>query len=427
MRTTKILAISLMAITSLSSCELKDELSSKTPATETGMLELAVSVQQPSDNTKAATDDVNTFPVTVVNTESEEVAYSCEAYSEMESTITLPVGTYTVTAHTPGEIKTRMTAAYYSGSEQLVISDGITSQANVECKPQNLRLRMNYSDYFKSTFTSWTITFNDGNDNTLTFTNDSEITLYWYIGENVTTITMDVTATTTDGTTIHYQNQLTKDDAENPYTNDNPNFTGGDGLDINFGVEDDPVEEDKPQIVIDVTLDITFGDSNETVEIPVEDEPTTPGTGDDDEEEDEPQTPTPSGYITISDNGTGYLTNGVTVSGSDFPNDVAVVMNVKNGIKNLYVKIATTNTTFEGMVKDLGLVEGDGMDLTSAEDSGLEELFPLPESGVTEYTFTMSDFLFSMLGNFSGKHDFNLTVIDQNDNQASATLTININ
>lgn len=425
MRTTKILAISLMAITSLSSCELKDELSSKTPATETGMLELAVSVQQPSDNTKAATDDVSTFPVTVVNTESEEVAYSCEAYSEMESTITLPVGTYTVTAHTPGEIKTRMTAAYYSGSEQLVISDGITSQANVECKPQNLRLRMNYSDYFKSTFTSWTITFNDGNDNTLTFTNDSEITLYWYIGENVTTITMDVTATTTDGTTIHYQNQLTKADAENPYTNDNPNFTGGDGLDINFGVEDDPVEEDKPQIVIDVTLDITFGDSNETVEIPVEDEPTTPGTGDnDDEEDDEPQTPT--GNITISDNGTGYLTNGVAVSGSNYPDDVAVVMNVKNGIKNLYVKIATTDTTFEGMVKDMGLVDGDGMDLASENASELGTLFPLPEAGATTYTFTMSGTLFGLLGNFSGKHDFSLTVIDQNGDRASATLTINI-
>lgn len=436
MRTTKILTISLMAITSLSSCELKDELSSKTPASETGMLELAVSVQQPSDNTKAATDDVNTFPVTVVNTESEEVAYSCEAYSEMESTITLPVGTYTVTAHTPGEIKTRMTAAYYSGSEQLVISDGITSQANVECKPQNLRLRMNYSDYFKSTFTSWTITFNDGNDNTLTFTNDSEITLYWYIGENVTTITMDVTATTTDGTTIHYQNQLTKADAENPYTNDNPNFTGGDGLDINFGVEDDPVEEDKPQIVIDVTLDITFGDSNETVEIPVEDEPTTPGTGDDDEEEeDEPQIP-----------GTGtpeiQMPADITysISENNAPAKADAVITTPAGLKSLIVTIQAGNSGFEEIMN--GLTIGNetfatGVDMVDNNDVntlfssiGMSEITS-PASGTKEYTFPIGSF-FTFL-NITGAtdagkaHTFIIKVTDQNNQTVTDELKITIN
>ena len=150
------------------------------------------------------------------------------------------------------------------------------------------------------------------------------------------------------------------------------------------------------------------------------DVPVEPG-GDEDPEQPE------DSAITIGDNGTGYLTNGVTVTqGGPYPTDVAVVMNVKNGIKNLYVKIVTTNSTFEGMVADMGLVDGDGMDLTSEKASGLSTLFPLPEAGATDYTFTMSDMLFGLLGNFAGKHDFTLTVIDAEGNQQSATLTINI-
>ena len=100
-------------------------------------------------------------------------------------------------------------------------------------------------------------------------------------------------------------------------------------------------------------------------------------------------------------------------------------MTVPNGIKNVYVKIASTNSTFEGMVADMGLVNGDGMDLASDDAQSLSELFPLPEANATSYTFTMTSTLFTLLGNFSGKHDFTLTVIDANNNSKSATLTIN--
>ena len=60
--------------------------------------------------------------------------------------------------------------------------------------------------------------------------------------------------------------------------------------------------------------------------------------------------------------------------------------------------------------------------------SNLSSLFPLPKVGATSYTFTMSSTLFGMLGNFPGKHDFTLTVIDQANpaNSKSATLTINL-
>ena len=101
-------------------------------------------------------------------------------------------------------------------------------------------------------------------------------------------------------------------------------------------------------------------------------------------------------------------------------------MNVKKGIKSVFVKIESTHEEFKSMVADMGLVDGDGMDLASEAAASLASLFPLPQADATEYTFTMSETLFGLLANFAGKHDFSLTVIDQEGNQESATLTINI-
>ena len=162
------------------------------------------------------------------------------------------------------------------------------------------------------------------------------------------------------------------------------------------------------------------GDDNNTEEKP-DQGGNTGGESTDNDEEDKPA----DTAITISDNGTGYLENGVTVTGGEYPTDVAVVMNVPNGIKNVYVKITSTDTVFQGMVSGMGLVEEDGMDLVSEDASTLAKLFPLPEKGAQNYTFTMSDELFFMLDNFSGIHSFSLRVVDANGNEESAKLTIN--
>ena len=133
--------------------------------------------------------------------------------------------------------------------------------------------------------------------------------------------------------------------------------------------------------------------------------------------------------ISITDNGTGYLEKGVTVVGKDYPTDVAVVVNVPNGIKNVYVKATSSNDIFKGMLAEMKLTEGDGMDLTSENAAGLAQFFTLPKAGKDEkdYTFTMSEMLFGLLGGFDGKHSFTLTVVDQDGNSKSDTLDITIN
>lgn len=413
---------SLFCLGALSSCELKDELTGpKGENSEMGALELTVSVSESAAQSRANSEAPGNYPVVIVNKDTEEEAYN-GTYEEMKKPLSLPVGTYTVNSHTPGDIKTSMTSPYYGGEKEMTITKGVVSVLDMVCKMLNTKISLKLGDDFKAAFKEWTINLNDGSDHVLKFTKaDVENNVvYWYFGENahVSTLTMDITAVTTDGVKVRDQKQFTKADANENYENDNPNFTGGDVLNINIGAieEPDPEPGQKPQLGFNVSVDITFdGRDEETVEIPVVDVPTPdPKPGDDE-------------VITISDGGTGYLTDGVIVADGVFPTDVNVIMGIEKGIQNVFVKVSTTNTVFEGMVAELGLVAGDGMDLASSEASGLAELFPLPEAGATEYTFSMSEMLFTMLNGFEGKHDFTLKVVDKEGNEKSAVLTITVN
>lgn len=417
---------SLFCLGALSSCELKDELTGpKGENSEMGALELTVSVSESAAQSRTNSEAPGNYPVVIVNKDTEEEAYN-GTYEEMKKPLSLPVGTYTVNSHTPGDIKTSMTSPYYGGEKEMTITKGVVSVLDMVCKMLNTKISLKLGDDFKAAFKEWTINLNDGSGHVLTFT-EADVennVVYWYFGDNahVSTLTMDITATTQDGVKVRDQVQFTKADAEESYEDDSDEFTGGDALNINIGAIEEPTPEpgEKPQLGFNVSVDITFDERDETVEIPVVDVPTTdPEPGEPDEPENE--------MITISDGGTGYLTDGVIVSDGEFPTDVNVIMGIEKGIQNVFVKVSTTNSVFERMVAELGLVAGDGMDLASSEASELAELFPLPEAGATEYTFSMSEMLFTMLNGFEGKHDFTLKVVDKEGNEKSAVLTITVN
>lgn len=412
---------SLFCLGALSSCELKDELTGpKGENSEMGALELTVSVSESAAQSRANSEAPGNYPVVIVNKDTEEEAYN-GTYEEMKKPLSLPVGTYTVNSHTPGDIKTSMTSPYYGGEKEMTITKGVVSVLDMVCKMLNTKISLKLGDDFKAAFKEWTINLNDGSDHVLKFTaaDVENNVVYWYFGENahVSTLTMDITAITQDGVKVRDQVRFTKADADESYEDDSDEFTGGDALNINIGAFEEPTPEpgEKPQLGFNVSVDITFDGRDETVEIPVVDVPTPdPKPGDDE-------------VITISDGGTGYLTDGVIVADGVFPTDVNVIMGIEKGIQNVFVKVSTTNTVFEGMVAELGLVAGDGMDLASSEASDLAELFPLPEAGATEYTFSMSEMLFTMLNGFEGKHDFTLKVVDKEGNEKSAVLTITVN
>lgn len=430
-----IFALSAALVACVSSCELKDELTGdRNTSTEMGMLDLSVAVQGEQSRAEETVPAAGDMWVEVTGTEEGVEPVYNGLYSEMENPMRVPVGTYTVKAHTQGEIQKQMSTPYYGGEAELDIQKDITDEATVTCKVMNTKVQLNFAEGFEGKFSDWTVTLDNGKESVLTFTSETA-PIYWYLAEDaVATLVLNFTGTTVPAEgenpqQISWQKSFSKSDADN-VDNDNSNFTGGEFLNITLDVNDEGTDEDpRPQISFDINVDLTWNteDGEQTVQIPVEDVtvPVEPG-GDENPEQPE------DSAITIGDNGTGYLTDGVTVTGGEYPTDVAVVMNVKNGIKNLYVKLTTDNSNFEAAAGIMGLTSGDGLDLTSEAASALNGMFALPEVGSTEYNFTMNDTLFGLLcgaggvGGFPGKHDFTLTVIDADGNQESSTLTVNI-
>lgn len=410
------------------SCEMKDELvGGKKVPTETGYVELGLGLKE--EQPARATNDeiVSSFPVIITNKDPElsSTNHSFDSFGTMTNPLMLPVGSYTVEAHSPEDFENVMDSPYYKGTSDLTITKGITSDVQVVCKMLNTKIQMIYSEEFKAEFKSWNITFDDGKSNTLTFSSSTpdKTSSYWYLGETgVATLRMNITAVTVDDVTVTDTKSFTKTDAGVSYDDDNDNFVGGDQLFITLNPDGGSASEpEKPEIGFDVKVDIVFTESGEsgTVEIPVDDpigEPITP--------------PAPDNEITISDGGTGYLTNGVSVVGTDYPDDVAIEMNVPLGIEHVYVKLETTDEIFEGLAGGMGLTTGDGIDLADSDNDevqALGSLFDLPTKGTKNYSFTLSDNLFNMMGGFLGTHSFIVKVVDQEGNEKSVTLSVTLN
>lgn len=423
MKLINIIALSTVAILGLASCEMKNELTGSLVSKEdTGALELGVSVKQPVSQTRATEVTTNNFPVTIQGTSAEvtDVVKEYATVDEVPSSITVPVGQYTVTSHTPGTLEKKMENPYYSGSTNITVSKGITSEVDVVCRMANSRIQMKYGNDFKEAFSSWTITIDDGTETALAYTESDQnpAPIYWHFGDNITAITVNIKAVTTKGNTVTERRVFQKKDAAEQYEEVGDAFTGGDALEINMGT----VESSTGELTgITITANITFENESESVEIPT----TNPNEGGDSGTE----PPTGDGINITEPAGNSFLTDGVDINNGAFPDkEIKILMSVPDGIQNLYVKVETTNSVFEGMVAGMGLTAENGLDLTSQEaiDQALGNLFPLPEAGQTNYSFTLSETLLYLLKDFDGEHQFMLTVIDKNNQQASATLTVRV-
>lgn len=430
-----LLACGMLFIMGMASCEMKEELipGNNNPE-EKGLLQIGVAYNNSTTTprTKADEDteekyvDADGFKVEISNSElkyNETFTYKTAEPLSVE----LPVATYTVYAHSDLVKAKKMTEPYYGQEQSIEIKAKQTVDVNMLCKMENTKFSLIYAPEFLTTFSSCEITITAG-DCILNFSYDKSKNTdvqnpapeYWMLEEGVTKITVAAVGWTAEGNMRIAQ-------SFDYHKEDNSAYEGSDA--ITFTMR--PTADNSGSTTIGVTVSLFEEVEGDTVEVPVEGEETG-GDETDPEEPEEPENPDPgTGEITITDGGTGYLTNGVTVSGGEFPDDVNVIMDIPNGIQNMYVLVSTTNTVFEGMVAEIGLTSGEGMDLvnaegTSGEGTSLSELFPLPEAGQSDYTFTMSEMLFNMLGNFDGTHDFKLKVVDKEGNEKSAVLTINI-
>lgn len=431
MKLTNIIALSTAAILCLASCEMKNELTGSLVSKEdTGAVELEVSVKQPVSQTRAEEVATNNFPVTIQGTSTgvTDVLKEYATADEVPSSITVPVGEYTISSHSPGTLEKQMNAPYYAGSTNITVTKDVASQVDVVCRMANSRIQMLYGEDFKEAFSEWTITIDDGSEMALSYTqtNLTPDAIYWHFDDNVTAITVNIKAKTVEGNTVTESRTFKKSDAAENYEEVGDTFTGGDALEIKMGT----VESSTGDLTgITITTNITFENESESVEIPTTD-PDEPGEGGGD-----PVEPG-EGAVTLN------LPEDVTysISASDAPASADAYIASEAGLDKIIVTITAGNDAFQAILVDLTmdgqsfLAENGGVDLIDNSDFGnLVSTVgsQAPTDGTKEYTFPIGTFFtfLDMTGATDpGKsHEFHITVTDKNGETATGVFKVTIN
>lgn len=431
------IATSLLLCAGLVSCEMKDELTGNMGnSSEVGYLDLGVAVNG-TQNVITKADEVtdggeqtgstvsaDDFPVLIKGVTDPTYEKSFAHFSEIKNPIELPVGSYTVTAHSNLDLESQMPVPYYEGTTKnnLVITKDVESKADVICKMKNTRIQLNYTGVFTTSFDEWTITFNDGKKNTLKFEGSTSnasnpAPVYWLISENVSEIQIHVRAKVKDSNDwVNETRTLTK-----PAGSDSDYWTGGDALNIEMnGIEPDP-ENPTGVTGIEIKVDVTFDEEEESVEVPV-----TPGTGGGDEPTPDPD-PEPSAPEIALPQSTYTLPGDASANAN-------VVISAPAGLKSVNVRIDPDTDLFEGA---LGAIASQANFLTGVEMVGNTAVSSIvgaiapgvtaPSAGDTSYTFPVGSFfnIISDLGTTEGDgHAFIITVTDNNDESDSATLYV---
>lgn len=463
MKAFHILAAGIMLCAALASCEMKDELKGTGNGTnaDMGYLDLGVAVNGSQNNvTKAEVEDgdievgatvsAEDFPVVITGVTDASFIKEFVSYAELkaEGEIELPVGKYSIAAHSNLDLKDEMTEPYYDGTEEIDITKGVTSKADVVCKMKNTKIAMSYTNEFTSNFNSWTITVTDGKT-ILEFICEKKTTeelnpapLYMLVQEGVSELTVRVSAVNKAGEQVSESRTLTK-----PAGGDSSNWTGGDALTIEMsGYTPEPdVETGIVGSGITITADVEFEESEDKIEVPVtpggeEDDNTEteePGTGDDDNEEEGPVT---SNLPTITVPKTTYTLPDDMEADADVLIQTALKEGSSNkyvGLKSVFVKIMPGNEGFSealALIKDVADFSA-GVELVgnTALEPMLQYIAPnlkVPAENASSYTFPVGAFFLTLqdmgVTTDSNGHVFEIIVVDNNGNSPKESTRLNV-
>lgn len=430
-------ALAVAMLAGLTSCEMKNEILGKDPMTgDTGTLNLYV---ETGKTTKGTTDQVDQFPVTITGTDVEYTK-TFDSYAELKQAgdVTLPVGTYTIEACSPGEFKSEMSEPFYGGKvENVKIVKGQTAETSVVCTMQNVKISISLTEEFLATYQDWTINVTDKNGHIKTYTKaadgETPAPVYWKMDESVETIYINGTAKTNGGEDVTISGTAKKSNLPEYEEGDNTSFVGGDELKIEFSPV--KVEGSTPGILeegIQITITMFNSEKNENVEIPVD-----PGTDGGDTEE--PGTGEDGGDEGGEEGNEGAPTIDLPAdfsysasTGDGKPASADAWLKTPAGLKSAIVKIETTSPAFEATLEDVDMGGNllEGVELVN--NTGIDDLFTRvgledrsPKPGVTEYKFPVGAF-FMFLDMFPGIHKFYITLTDNENVTVSDVLTITI-
>lgn len=415
-------------IVSLSSCEMRDELLGKGGAGENaGTLELdltsiynGVTISRAGETVDGGTttgsfneEDVNVdnYTLVVTNTETqEEVAKGKVSELKNESgKVVLPLGegSYAVTAYNyEGENVTVSERPYFKGEQTFSVKKGIATSVDLPCKLACIEVSVGLTASFEESFKDdYSVIVDNGDGATQIFDKNSLGKKYYFqVPEHQNSLNASIKVTSVEGNFIELKATIQKPaDAEGGHSD----LEGGDSFEINLTDEGST----ESSISIGITVDLTFTEVGETIEIPVDniiyEGPDTPGEGGGEE---------PEASITFEGLPATYTcTHGNdTIAGLQ---DVHIL--APNGIKNLNVTISGEIAALLGMVSlpetfdicnmDDGLKEKiEGLGLVTEE-----EYIQLHAGTCTDFTFKLGGLLVLIPQVVtSGTSTFNLAVSD---------------
>lgn len=430
-----------------SSCEMRDELLGKGEAGENaGTLELdlasiynGVTMSRADEVVDGGTttgnfdaEDVNVdnYTLIVTNTETqEEVARGKVSELKNESgKVVLPLseGDYSVIAYNyEGENVTVSERPYFKGEQTFSVKKGIATSVDLPCKLACVEVSIGLTTSFEEAFKDdYSVIVDNGDGANQVFDKNSLGKKYYFqVPEHQNSLNASIKATSVEGNFVELKATIQKPtDAEGGESD----LAGGDSFEINL-TEEGSTES---HISIGITVDLTFTEVGETIEIPVGniiyEGPDTPGEGG--EGGDEPTT----GTLSVTGIPETYnLTTTGTVP------TIKVDMASEKGIKSLIVSISSDNELFSSLLSPLDLLEP--FDLCNlearptAKDNLLnlklisEEVYAQLKAGtLTSYTFEVTS-LVALLPEtgLTGSHEFTLTISDGNETKEGA-LTVNV-
>lgn len=413
-----------------SSCEMRDEIMGRNEiGKDAGALELDLSSRYngvtmsradatvdngtASGNFKEEDVDINKYTLVVTNSDTqEEVAKAVVAdLKNQEGKIIIPLneGNYSVQAYNyDGENVSVSERPFFKGKQTFSVAKGISTNVDLTCKLAcieiELALTTSFTDSFKD---DYTVTIDNGENASQVFDNTSIGKKYYFktpVQNN--SLNVSIKADSKEGNHIDLLATVQKPaDAEGGSSN----LEGGDSFVINL-TEDGATES---HLSIGLTVDLTFTEDGETIEIPVENitytGPEEPGEGGGTE-------PEPETSITFEGLPATYTcTNGDTA----IPGLQDVRILASNGIKNLNVTISGEISNLLGMVELPATFDICNMDEKLKEKVvglGLvtdDEYVQLHAGTCMEFTFKLGKLLVLVpqVVN-SGNSTFNLAVSD---------------
>ncbi|WP_304301842.1 DUF4493 domain-containing protein [Phocaeicola plebeius] len=361
--------------------------------------------------------DLSNYVVAVYNAQSEKV--NQWKYSEMPEIISLAVGSYTVEVASAEAPTNGFDIPYYKGSTTCEIKENeIVDVPAITCKLANMMFSVEYDEEFKSKMGEDVVTTITVGDNSLEIPSSETRKAYLVApGGETTSVTVTLKGTI-DGEVIDYSERFdVKTGVHNVIKYDFVPVSDGTG--------------DGSTLKVAINVDSSLTGSDEVIGVNPGEEP-----GIDDFPEDGGEEPGDGDGETGED---AIRITGKDLGGSTFDIDqtqtvtgeISLIVGIEAsaGIQSLKVKITSTNEDFNGIGESLG--EFDLAHSNTMEPETKDMLaglgLPLDEKVLNQVAldFDISGFTKLLLG-FDGTHTFKISVTDNQGNQLSKSLIVNV-